>query len=201
MACGVFFVMALTMKVRMVRRDIYEKAKEEHGNVLLALWHGRQFLPVLTHRYRRILAMTSYSDDGKIQTAIFSKLGYVCVRGSAGKRGAVQGTIRMIEKLRQGHDAAFTVDGPAGPGFEPKHGILYIARKTGLPVVPMSASAKKKKVFDNWDRYLLPYPFSRGVVVYGEPVTVGKDDDLQEKAELLKKRLNELSEEADRLMD
>jgi lysophospholipid acyltransferase (LPLAT)-like uncharacterized protein len=67
-------------------------------------------------------------------------------------------------------------------------------------VVPLTFSASRKKLFKTWDQFLLPYPFSKGVFVWGEPVLVDPTGDrahLEEKRALLEKRLIELTEEAD----
>lgn len=144
--------------------------------------------------------MTSLSRDGDLQTLILSKFGHKLIRGSAGKRGAVEATLEFVKVLRNGYDCAFAVDGPRGPVYEVKPGTLYLAQKTGCSIVPFSSSAKFKKVLANWDNYLIPFPFNKCVVVFGKPVEVKKEDNLEAKAEELKLELNRITELADRLV-
>ncbi|MGQ9647501.1 MAG: DUF374 domain-containing protein, partial [Thermodesulfobacteriota bacterium] len=79
-------------------------------------------------------------------------------------------------------------------------GVIELSRITGRPIVPVTFSASKKMVFNSWDRFVLPYPFSRGVFIWGEPIQVDPKGDrahLEEKRLLLENRLNELTEQAD----
>jgi lysophospholipid acyltransferase (LPLAT)-like uncharacterized protein len=142
------------------------------GHVVFAFWHGRQFPLVYTWRRREVAILTSLSRDGTLQSLILGGLGYHIVRGST-SRGAVRGLVGMIRAVGQGRDAAFAVDGPRGPYHEVKPGVLFLARRTGLPVVPITSAAARARVFtDAWDRYLLPHPFSPTVVAYGDHLTV-----------------------------
>jgi lysophospholipid acyltransferase (LPLAT)-like uncharacterized protein len=78
--------------------------------------------------------------------------------------------------------------------------VIELARLTGRPIVPITFNASKRKIFNTWDRFLLPYPFSRGVFIWGEPIVVdpkGNRAHLEEKRLLLERKLNELTEEAD----
>ncbi|MCG2830590.1 MAG: hypothetical protein L6302_06025, partial [Desulfobacteraceae bacterium] len=91
-------------------------------------------------------------------------------------------------------------DGPQGPRFKVKLGIIILARETGYPILPFSYSAKKMKVFSSWDRFILPYPFTKCLGIYGNPLFVPKDadkDDLMRYRNLLEKELNRLTLEAD----
>lgn len=190
---------------RMKRENIGEllKLKKEGKEVILAFWHGRQFLLIAYHRYRKIAIMTSKSRDGDLQTANIINHGYVPIRGSSGKIGAVKATLQMIDHVKRGHIGAFAVDGPSGPAFEVKHGILYIAQKTKAAILPISSSAKYRKVFNNWDKYLLPLPipFNKASMVYGKPIEVKEGDDLEIKAKELADELNRIGVLADKLVD
>jgi lysophospholipid acyltransferase (LPLAT)-like uncharacterized protein len=147
------------------------------GRVIFAFWHGRQFPLVYTWRSRDVAILTSLSRDGTLQSLVLGGLGYHIVRGST-SRGAVRGLVGIIRAVEEGRDAAFAVDGPRGPYHEVKPGVLYLARRTRLPVVPITSAVRRARVFtDAWDRYLLPYPFSPTVVAYGTPLTVPPEAD------------------------
>jgi hypothetical protein len=187
-----------TSKIIRINENILNENREKYKNVIFAFWHGRQFVLMFEHGYRGVGIMTSLSEDGELQTVVMSRFRYDIVRGSAEKRGAVEGTIKLIEKVNELKDIAFAVDGPKGPGFKPKSGVIFIARKTGRPIIPVSSSARRKKLFNNWDKFLLPYPFNRCAVVYGKPIFVSREDNIDEKAEELEIELNRITDVADK---
>ncbi|MEW6040163.1 MAG: lysophospholipid acyltransferase family protein, partial [Elusimicrobiota bacterium] len=189
-------------KIEKVNFEAIEGLRKKFGSIIYAFWHGRQLALLYNHRQEGVVIMSSYSKDGELQTKILTSFGYDVVRGSHQKRGAVEGTIEMLKKVEhQNKDAAFAVDGPHGPGFEVKEGVLYIARKTKRPILPISYSAKYRKVLSNWDRYLAPAPFNRIVIVYGRPVEVNENDDLSKKALELAAELNRITDYADKVVD
>jgi lysophospholipid acyltransferase (LPLAT)-like uncharacterized protein len=169
------------------------------GRVVFAFWHGDQFPLVYTWRARDVVIMTSLSRDGTLQSLILGGLGYHIVRGSS-SRGAVRGLVGMIRATGEGRDAAFAVDGPRGPYHEVKPGALFLARRTGLPVVPLTSQVARARIFtDAWDRYVLPHPFSPVAVVYGEHLMVpeGADEAAMEgSSRELGERLARLDEQA-----
>jgi len=120
----------------------------------------------------------------------------VC-RGSS-SRGAVAAARELLEALHAGFDVAVTCDGPKGPAREVKAGILYLAQKTGLPILPIACAVSRRLEFSrSWDRFHVPLPFSRAVVRHGPPVLVGPEDDLQAKARELKGVLDRITAAAD----
>lgn len=78
----------------------------------------------------------------------------------------------MMRFARDGRLLGITPDGPRGPAERVKSGVVYLASRTGLPVLPLAAAAGSAHVFDSWDRFRLPYPFARIVMAYGEPLHV-----------------------------
>lgn len=140
---------------------------------VLAFFHGRQFLLVNHLRGLPITIMTSISYMGELQTLVLEGLGYTVVRGSS-SRGGTRVLARTVGEVRQGKTAAFAVDGPRGPHQVVKPGVLFVARKLGIPVVPVSTSSSPSLHFASaWDRYILPLPFARAHVAFGEPYIPG----------------------------
>lgn len=182
-------VLSATLKLRDVNAPVPRKSKS-----IYAIWHGEQFLPCFHHRNQWVAIMSSLSRDGEIQAGILGHFRYSVVRGSS-TRGSQRALVEMIRLVRTGHGAAFAVDGPKGPLKEVKSGVVYIAQKTGRPLIPVSCAAKKyitaKKA---WDKYELPLPFSKAVAVYGMPVFVKPEDDIEEKASELEGIMLELSD-------
>ncbi len=140
--------------------------------ILYGFWHGRQLLLVPTFRGSGIVVMTDLSWAGEIQAGILSRLGYTVVRGSSRRRGL--GALAAVKRaIERGQPAAFALDGPRGPAEKSKPGILYLAERLDVPIVPLATSARPAwTVPGTWCRYLFPLPFSRCRVALGEPVTV-----------------------------
>ncbi|MCK4728044.1 MAG: hypothetical protein KAT27_03895, partial [Desulfobacterales bacterium] len=80
---------------------------------------------------------------------------------------------RLIKALKEEICPGVVVpDGPRGPRFRVQPGVITLAQKTGYPIVPLSYSAERIKIFASWDRFMLPYPFTKGSVIYGTPISV-----------------------------
>ncbi|MFH1369254.1 MAG: lipopolysaccharide heptosyltransferase II [Elusimicrobiota bacterium] len=161
--------------------------------VLFAFWHGEQLIPFFHHRKQAIAIMSSLSRDGEIQSGIIKLLGYTAVRGSSTK-GAERALVGIIRLVKKGMNAAFAVDGPKGPYHKVKPGVIYIARKTGNYIVPLSSAASRYKVLEKaWDKYRVPAPFSRAVIAYGKPVKFDENTDIDKQCEALERELERLS--------
>jgi lysophospholipid acyltransferase (LPLAT)-like uncharacterized protein len=167
--------------------------------LLFALWHG-PCIPILTHwRGRGLCVVTSRSADGQILAGILRRLGYQTVSGSS-TRGGTRALINLARFVQKGGDAAIAVDGPRGPALCVKPGIILLAKITGRPIVPLAASAKRFWQFQSWDRFRLPFPFTRTVITGDEPVHVPPDagHDLIERKRLeLEGKMLELQRAAD----
>jgi lysophospholipid acyltransferase (LPLAT)-like uncharacterized protein len=167
---------------------------------IYAVWHSRLLLMNYLGKGLEGTAMVSGSEDGEFVARILKKQGHEAIRGSTTKGGikALSVLIRnMTEKQRPG---TIIPDGPQGPRFKVKLGIIILARETGYPILPFSYSAKGIKVFASWDRFILPYPFTKSLGIYGKPLYVPKNaskNDLTKYQDLLEKELNNLTLEAD----
>ncbi len=147
-------------------------------------------------RNKSINIMVSRSSDGEIISRIASRLGAVPVRGSTKKRGG-EALVRMIRRVKGGEDAAITPDGPQGPLYRAHPGGVYLAAKTGRPLVPAAFSSSRKIILNSWDRFMIPIPFSRAVMVYDRPVYVSEKDSMDDKKLEFEERLNETTAFAD----
>lgn len=157
---------------------------------ILAFWHGRGVMIAEAYQRvggRRIHVLISEHQDGEIIARTLAHWGYAAVRGSS-RRGAVRGAKGLLRAARNGHDLAITPDGPRGPREVLQGGVIDLARISGLPVVPVSYSAKRAKRFASWDGFLLPYLGTRTVVIWGEPLWVPRDAD-QELQDALQQQL------------
>jgi len=185
-----------TISVECLHVERYLGLKARGVPFVFALWHGRMVLPILAHRHEGVVTMASRSKDGEIIARWLARNGYLPARGST-TRGGGTALMEMVRQLRAGHAAALTVDGPKGPPRVVQPGILLLAREAGAWVLPISAASSRPRFLRSWDRFLVPQPFSRNVVAYGEPfaLTDSRSDD-----EALRKigdALDEATREAD----
>jgi len=200
-----FFIRFLgaTMRVRFVHDKPVMEMLDSRQPFLFAFFHGRQF--ILVHEMKRwpVVIMTSISYLGDIQARVLSSFGFRIVRGSS-SRGGVRVLAEMIRHVRNGDTGAFAVDGPRGPGGIVKPGIIFASKKLGVPIVPVTTSARPSILLHSaWDRYLLPLPLSRGLVLFGEPWHPGGgsgDEDIRSNCLELARILEDLEMEADALL-
>lgn len=188
-----------TLRVERVHFERPLGVKARGVPVLYALWHGRMFLCLQAHRHDGIVTMASRSKDGEIIARWLEANGIRAVRGSS-TRGGGQALREMVRAVRAGRTAALTVDGPRGPARVVQPGIVQLARLTGGWIVPITSSSRRSKVFSSWDRYMLPLPFSRNVVLYGEPLPVGEAEGEEETARKIAAALDAATREADALL-
>lgn len=150
---------------------------ERLGLVNFAHWHGDDL--ALLPWFGRIHAalLISHSEDGEMLARGARYLGYHVVRGSS-SRGGAAGLMAMIKATREGYRGAFAVDGPQGPRHECKPGIVRLTQKSGVALIPVGVAAHRKYTFErSWTKSFLPLPFSRQVVLFGDPITFGPEKD------------------------
>lgn len=145
-------------------------------NVVFVFWHQRLLGLVYSHRHCGGRILVSRSRDGEIIAGITARLGFVPIRGSS-RRGATAAGRALLAEARSGHDFGITPDGPLGPPHVFKTGAVYLASESGLPLVPITVSYGRCSRLKSWDRFLVPWPFTWGVVHAGTPVTVPPDLD------------------------
>lgn len=166
--------LAFTWRVRIINGDI-PRALDERGEAFIhVLWHG-QLLPLTwAHRNRQISVIVSEHSDGEILARVMHALGCRTVRGST-SRGAARALLGACRELEAGFDLAITPDGPRGPARTVAPGAVIIAQRTGAAMVPVAASANRAWRLRSWDRFLIPKPFARITVAYGEPIRIAAD--------------------------
>jgi lysophospholipid acyltransferase (LPLAT)-like uncharacterized protein len=188
-----------TIRIQFVEKEIPDRLRAEGNNLIYAFWHGRQFLLFHNHRNTGIVIPASESRDGEIQAGVLQHFGFDVVRGSSKLKGD-RALLGLVDGLRKGKNIALAVDGPRGPIYEVKQGITYLAGKLNKPIIPVSTSAKRFWILEKiWDKYMLPVPFTRGVIVYGEPIVVQgiQADELESKRRELTDALNSVMNRAD----
>jgi lysophospholipid acyltransferase (LPLAT)-like uncharacterized protein len=144
--------------------------------VIFALWHNRIFtLPPIWHRtggnQRQSVVLTSASKDGGVLASAMAVFHIGAVRGSSSRR-AVAALIGMKRALADGFDICITPDGPRGPRYECQPGVIKLAESAGVPVIPVHAAYSRAWRLKTWDRLVIPMPFSKVRVTFGEMIPV-----------------------------
>ncbi len=183
--------------------DIPAGFVERGRPVIGAFWHSRLLMMVHAWTFDRpFFMLISRHRDGALIAEAIGRLGIGVVSGSTRKSGA-SAFRELLRMLRAGTSIGITPDGPRGPRMRIDPGVILLARLSGAPIIPATYSVRRRLLIDSWDRFLLPLPFSRGVLLCGEPVLVPRDAGAAELEALrldLERRLIDLTAEADRRM-
>lgn len=119
--------------------------------------------------------MVSGSNDGEWVARFLRVRGQIPIRGSKHK-GGLLAIKNMAEIMRQqGCNAGIVADGSQGPASRAQKGAVVLARETGAPIVPTGFAARPAYRFNSWDRTILPFPGSKVVMVFGQPIKVPPD--------------------------
>jgi hypothetical protein len=173
----------------------------DDDNYIYVFWHQKLFFPTVGFKYlKNKAALVSPSKDGEILATVLEKYGYEAIRGSSNDRN-IQSLILMIKKLKQGYNLGLAADGPQGPIFRTKPGIIFMAMKTGKKIIPIGGAFQHKYVFEKaWDRFYFPYPFTRAVVVAGDPIMVPEGVDTEDYILKINQAINRADEKAEALL-
>ncbi|MBF0453168.1 MAG: lysophospholipid acyltransferase family protein [Candidatus Magnetomorum sp.] len=180
---GKWFIDALFSTIRMSVHGWDQVAPLMNSKrFLFVFWHSR-ILPVCyTHKGYNAAIMVSRSEDGEIIAQVIYRQGHEPVRGSS-TRGGREALHYIVEALKSGNRPGVIIpDGPVGPRYKVQHGIIRLAQITGYPIISVTGSFSHMAVLNSWDRFIIPRPFSRGLLMYGHPIYVpaDADKDLQE---------------------
>ncbi|GJM40940.1 MAG: hypothetical protein DHS20C20_12220 [Ardenticatenaceae bacterium] len=184
-------LLARTVRWQIEGRANLSKAQASGRPLLWLFWH-EQLSNFVTYTLRFIggekFTIVTLGGDprGDILTIFASTLGAtpygVDMQGNPMEAG--RKVLRIIQALKGGKDSFLAPDGPDGPAFESKAGASYLARKAEAAVIPVGGFTRAGYALPRWDRYLIPFPFAKLRMVFGEPIFVNrrdKDDDVRDK--------------------
>lgn len=149
------------------------------GPCLFVMWHAHQLSVHGLPDRGNCNILVSRSRDGQIIAGVVEKWGFKVIHGSKGKKGSVEASLQMINALKSGECCAMMVDGPKGPAKVVKDGAIRIAKKAGVPIVPVywySPSPTLLK-FPSWDEFRMPFFVTKLINLYGEPIYVNPEED------------------------
>jgi len=187
------FLRILGRTIRWERRYDFER---DRGKIY-AIWHGNALGIALFGMDRGIYTLVSRFRDGDIASYLLEKLGYHVIRGSTenGKpeKGGRSGILKLLKVIKEGKNVAITVDGPKGPPFKVKAGVIFLAQKTHATIIPAFAEFDRYIKVNSWDKHIIPLPFTKGRIRIGKPIEVSEEDSIEEKVRELEEELLRIS--------
>jgi hypothetical protein len=168
-----------TARIRYVGEEHFERFAAEGKPVIAAYWHQSALIcgNYLLRRAAQGLKvgfLISPSDHGDVPAAVVERAGARALRGSSTRSGGQAMRDLYLAIRKEGTTVVTTADGPKGPVHKYKPGGILLARMTNTPIVPMAFAARPMKELSTWDRFLVPMPFARVVIAFGEPVEIDR---------------------------
>lgn len=203
-AINIARVLNIILKTQEIFTQIKSIEHPDVGPCIYAMWHGNQFCVYGIPNRHKVNVLVSTSMDGDIITHCAHNLGLKTVRGSTARKGAVGGTMQILERIKAGESAAIMVDGPKGPAKKVKGGIIKIAKMAGVPIIPVHWYSPQINFIKlpSWDSMSTPLFFTRIINIYGTPIYIPEDiDSEQEQAyrDRIKQSLINLEEKAPKI--
>ena len=187
-----------TLRWRVEGLQHYDAIVASGRQPVMAFWHGRILPATCYFRRRGIVVITSENFDVEWIARIIERFGFGTARGSS-SRGGLKAMLQLVRDMEQGKPAGFTLDGPRGPARVAQPGAIWLAKRTGNPVLPFHLEASSHWTMNSWDRTQIPKPFSTVALVIGEPLEIASDADdaqLESSRKELERRLTVLEERA-----
>jgi len=162
----------ITVRVEEITRPkaMVDSLQNDDG-ITYAHWHGHEWLLFGIWRNRHMTVLSSHSKQGKRMALFMTLMGFNVFRGSSSK-GGIMGLRQLVTEVKKTKSAgSLAVDGPRGPRFEVKSGVVQLARLTRTPIIPVSASCSRYWVIKKaWNKAKIPKPFSKIKIIYGPPI-------------------------------
>jgi lysophospholipid acyltransferase (LPLAT)-like uncharacterized protein len=190
-------------------RDVVEPVWAEGKGVIGCVWHARVLMTIAgwPKNVQPATILISHSPDGEFVARAAKHHGIGVIRGSSRnpkktkRKGGVTAFRAMAEHVASGGCMAMTPDGPRGPRMRAGEGAVRLAKTTGAPMLAFAWATSRQIVFDSWDRFILPLPFGKGVIVWKGPIPAPAADasetELEATRAALETALNAASREAD----
>jgi lysophospholipid acyltransferase (LPLAT)-like uncharacterized protein len=199
-AVGYWFIRLIgpTLRVCFSREEGAQKTLDERP-LVASFWHACIIPSTFIFRNFGIRVMSSNSYDGEYMGRIIRRFGFVAVKGSS-TRNAVRALLGLRRSLQEGWTVAFSLDGPRGPRHKVKPGPVALARSSGVPLSMYHMAVESAWVLNTWDRLVIPKPFSRVLLRFGNLVPVpadATDEDLERYQQQLQDSLDRVCQFAE----
>ncbi len=176
LAGGILRLVFSTCRMEIINEEVHRRYILGEESIIGATWHRGALFFIYFFGAVHPTMLLSRSRDGEYLAGFAEDMGVKVVRGSSSRGGAaaLYAMIKMLRKERGKY--ATVVDGPRGPRYSAKPGLVALAQKTGVPILPVVWSGTHVFTFKkSWDRTILPLPFSTIRIAYGMPIYVPSD--------------------------
>ena len=190
---------AATVRYKIEGWDKLEKIVADGNGGLILPWHGVTILPIYYCRHMGFYSIVSVSKDGELQNRLLQSRGFKTIRGSSARHGA-RALLESIRCLKDGNVMAITPDGPKGPPKKVQPGTVHLAQRSGCPVLPVGVASKPCKRLSSWDSHMIPSPFAKAVIAFGDPVYVTSEDDEATGAQRIEEAINAAERRAEEIL-
>jgi lysophospholipid acyltransferase (LPLAT)-like uncharacterized protein len=194
---SVIRVLGPTLRYEVLGRRQAEQVWSSKQQCIWAFWH-RCIIPIAWYgRNRGVVIMNTTAFDGQWTRKVIEWLGFGTAQGSS-SRGGLRGLKVMAERIKEGLDCGFTIDGPRGPRYVAKVGPVLLARMTGAPIMVFHVAVDRGKTFERtWDHFCLPHLFARAILIGAPPIHVPQDAD----SGMIKAKHEEMQKALERVRD
>ena len=181
----------------------FSKIHRDNSQPFIAVfWHSRILFSSWYFKTYPICAMISRHSDGELAVDTIRRMGMSSVRGSTTSGGS-EAFRQLIKMIKKGSNAAITPDGPRGPARQLQEGVILLGQVSQRPIIPVSFSSRHALRLKSWDRFLVPLPFSRASMVFGEPIMIPRKLDAAAREDyrvMVEKELNRVTDLSDELV-
>ncbi|MCH9852487.1 MAG: DUF374 domain-containing protein [Alphaproteobacteria bacterium] len=200
-----YLLVAFSTRIEEHNGDIPRKLRANNQLFAVSTWHGRLLYTGFMVRRKlggSFVAFNSPHLDGQMLAWLHLWFGIKTVYGAPNKNPE-RGMMNLLKYVKKHKcDLLITPDGPKGPRQRVKRGVIAFAKISDVPIIPFVSVPYKGVMLKSWDRFVLAMPFTKIIVLWGEPVFVDKkaDKDAQTQAQqLLEDRMNHLLQEVDKM--
>lgn len=188
----------MTSKWEILGKEHPDLHWEQNKPLIACFWHGRLLMMFKSwFGQHKLHMLISSHPDGQIIARTTQRFGYGWIAGSS-NRGGRKAILNILKTLKSGESVGITPDGPRGPRYKANLGIIQMARLGNAALLPISYSATRGIFMKSWDRFFLPFPFSKGIFIYGPLINVaGSSKSDEELCQQLENALQELTARAD----
>ena len=186
-----------TLRYEVLGRTAIDQLWAKKQPLIWSFWH-RCIIPIAWYgRNRGIVIMNTTAFDGQWTRKVIEWLGFGTAQGSS-SRGGLRGLHVMAQRIKEGLDCGFTIDGPRGPRYVAKVGPVLLARMSGAPILVFHVGVDRGTTIEKtWDHFCVPHLFARAILVGAPPIWVPQDAD----PDTIKAKHEEMQKELERVRD
>jgi len=184
-----------TFRYNFVVDEEVNRLASEGKKLVFFIWHNQLALILAKSGTFKFVTMVSRSKDGDLVAPLIESFGHKVVRASS-SRGASAGVMEMLAHMGDGYHVAMAADGPKGPVYEAKPGVLYLAKKADCILVPVLTNCKSFMRFSSWDKFIMPKPFAKVDLHVLAPIMISESaekDDVENELKDVQNKIMEMT--------